>query len=138
MQGNSPRNDLRFPGVINWDFSVAKDTKLGFLGEQGAMEFRAEFFNVLNHVNFLTPPTAPFAGIPSTGTIAGSSSVLATIYAPGTTAATTSSTTTMPITNGGFIQAPNGASVTNPLGTGTQITQARTSRQIQLALKVIF
>ncbi len=29
-----------------------KDTKLGFLGEGGNVEFRAEFFNVINHPNF--------------------------------------------------------------------------------------
>jgi hypothetical protein len=31
---------------------VVKQTKLGFLGEGGMLEFRAEFFNILNHTNF--------------------------------------------------------------------------------------
>jgi hypothetical protein len=50
--GNSGRNILTGPPERNWDYSLVKDTKLGFLGEAGMLEFRAEFFNVLNHTNF--------------------------------------------------------------------------------------
>jgi len=50
--GNSGRNILTGPPERNWDYSLVKDTKLGFLGEAGMLEFRAEFFNVLNHPNF--------------------------------------------------------------------------------------
>ncbi len=50
--GTGGRNILSGPPERNWDFSVVKDTKLGFLGEGGMLEFRAEFFNVLNHPNF--------------------------------------------------------------------------------------
>ena len=46
------RNILNGPPERNWDFSLVKDTKLGFLGEAGMLEFRAEFFNVMNHPNF--------------------------------------------------------------------------------------
>jgi hypothetical protein len=53
--GNAGRNILRGPGLTNVDFTVAKDTALGFLGEAGRLEFRAEFFNILNHPNFATP-----------------------------------------------------------------------------------
>ena len=50
--GTAGRNILSGPPERNWDFSLVKDTKLGFLGEAGQLEFRAEFFNVLNHPNF--------------------------------------------------------------------------------------
>jgi len=50
--GTAGRNILSGPPERNWDFSLVKDTKVGFLGEAGLVEFRAEFFNVLNHPNF--------------------------------------------------------------------------------------
>jgi hypothetical protein len=50
--GTAGRNILNGPPERDWDFSLVKDTKLGFLGEAGILEFRAEFFNVLNHANY--------------------------------------------------------------------------------------
>ena len=50
--GTAGRNILTGPPERDWDFSLVKDTKLGFLGEAGLLEFRAEFFNVMNHPNF--------------------------------------------------------------------------------------
>jgi hypothetical protein len=50
--GTAGRNILNGPPERDWDFSLVKDTKLGFLGEAGMLEFRAEFFNILNHANF--------------------------------------------------------------------------------------
>jgi hypothetical protein len=50
--GTAGRNILTGPPERNWDFSLVKATKLGFLGEGGMLEFRAEFFNILNHTNF--------------------------------------------------------------------------------------
>src|ERR1700680_2272331 len=50
--GTAGRNILSGPPFRNWDFSLRKETKLGFLGEGGMLEFRAEFFNVLNHPTF--------------------------------------------------------------------------------------
>ena len=62
--GTGGRNILSGPPERNWDFSLIKDTKLGFLGEAGQLEFRAEFFNVLNHTNFFGAhmPTDVFGG----------------------------------------------------------------------------
>jgi len=62
--GNSGRDILYGPHTRNWDFSIVKDTKLGFLGEAGALEFRAEIFNILNHPNFATPSSLSFTGDP--------------------------------------------------------------------------
>ena len=53
--GTAGRNIITGPGSANLDLSVAKDTALGFLGESGKLEFRAEFFNILNRANFATP-----------------------------------------------------------------------------------
>ncbi|MGA8142515.1 MAG: TonB-dependent receptor [Candidatus Acidiferrales bacterium] len=47
--GNMHRNAFRGPGFRNWDFSVSK---VWNLSDRFKMQFRAEFFNVLNHPNF--------------------------------------------------------------------------------------
>lgn len=46
------RNIFQDSGFRNWDFSVAK--KFHF-GERVNAQFRAEFFNILNHPNFANP-----------------------------------------------------------------------------------
>lgn len=53
--GSASRNSLRGPGLASLDFSLVKDTHLKRLGESGKLEFRAEFFNLLNRANFGTP-----------------------------------------------------------------------------------
>lgn len=51
--GNAGRNIVQGPGLQNWDFSIFK----GFpIREQMHLEFRAEFFNIWNHVNPLFEP----------------------------------------------------------------------------------
>jgi hypothetical protein len=50
--GNVGRNGLRGPRQTNVDFSVIKRFPLG---ESKNIEFRAVFFNLLNHVNFANP-----------------------------------------------------------------------------------
>ena len=50
--GTMPRNLFRDGGFYNWDFSVAKNWKFT---ERFGAQFRAEFFNVLNHPNFANP-----------------------------------------------------------------------------------
>ncbi|HEV2835714.1 MAG TPA: hypothetical protein VGW58_10375, partial [Pyrinomonadaceae bacterium] len=50
--GNVGRNVLRGPGQTNVDFSIIKRFRLA---ESKNLEFRAEFFNLFNHVNFGTP-----------------------------------------------------------------------------------
>ncbi len=53
--GTMPRNLFRDSGYKNLDFSFSKDTKFG---ERLTAQFRAEFFNVLNHPNFGNPYTS--------------------------------------------------------------------------------
>jgi hypothetical protein len=55
--GTLGRNTFRGPGFLNFDFAVIKDTPLGSRGgrELGVLEFRAEFFNIFNIVNFGLP-----------------------------------------------------------------------------------
>lgn len=50
--GTLPRNFLRGPGYINLDLAVSKTTAIN---ERVKLEFRAEFFNIANHANFLNP-----------------------------------------------------------------------------------
>ncbi|WP_446743126.1 TonB-dependent receptor domain-containing protein [Silvibacterium acidisoli] len=66
--GNEPRVDptLRAQGIDNWDFAVFKHTKFG-PGEKLGFEFRTEFFNLFNHVQFAPP--AGSAGASSFGQI---------------------------------------------------------------------
>ena len=92
--GTAGRNILRGPGEATLDFSLGKDTALGFLGESGRLEFRAEFFNLLNRVNFSQPDRIVFAAR---------------------------------------------ANVEAPLATAGRINSTvGTSRQVQLALKILF
>jgi hypothetical protein len=56
--GDAQRGLLRGPGLGDWDFWLVKDTTVPLMGEQGAVEFRAEFFNILNHANFGMPASA--------------------------------------------------------------------------------
>ncbi|MGH9436300.1 MAG: hypothetical protein ACRD22_00035 [Terriglobia bacterium] len=46
---------LRGPGLADWDFWINKDTAVPWLGEKGRAEFRAEFFNIVNHTNLNFP-----------------------------------------------------------------------------------
>ncbi len=50
--GDLGRDSIFSPGYRNWDFSVTKNTQIV---ERLNVQFRAEFFNVLNHPNFALP-----------------------------------------------------------------------------------
>jgi len=97
--GNAQRGLLRGPGLDDLDFSINKDTRLPFLGEQGNLEFRAEIFNIVNHPNF---------GMPSASVISGATS-----------------------NYGSYSQAPSSSA-------GVVSATIGTSREIQIALKVVF
>ncbi len=50
--GNTGRNILRGPGFVDTDFGLIKDTRVT---EHTTVQFRAEFFNLFNNVNFGQP-----------------------------------------------------------------------------------
>ena len=64
--GNTGRNQFRGPGAWNLDFSLFR--AFPFMGGGKRVEFRAEFFNLLNHPNWGNPEdanlmsTAPTSG----------------------------------------------------------------------------
>ena len=55
LRGNSGRNILIGPGTSNLDFSVFKDNNIRRISENFNVQFRAEFFNILNRANFAVP-----------------------------------------------------------------------------------
>jgi hypothetical protein len=55
LQGNVGRNTLIGPGLTNLDFSVFKNNYIRRISESFNVQFRAEFFNILNHANFNVP-----------------------------------------------------------------------------------
>ena len=50
--GNAGRNILSGPGLQKVDFGIMKTFRIY---EEQTLQFRAEFFNVFNHTNFLFP-----------------------------------------------------------------------------------
>lgn len=50
--GDAGRNDIRGPGIKNWDVTVAKST---VLHEKCVLEFRTDLFNAFNTPQFLLP-----------------------------------------------------------------------------------
>jgi hypothetical protein len=52
--GTLGRNALRAPNFRQWDLGIHKQFPLSFREGMG-IQFRAEFFNVLNHTNFRWP-----------------------------------------------------------------------------------
>jgi hypothetical protein len=52
LEGNADRRFFHGPGINDFDFALSKDTELT---ERVKLLFRAEFFNVFNHAQFVTP-----------------------------------------------------------------------------------
>ncbi len=61
--GNVGRDVLIGPGITTLDFSALKNTNLS---EHFKLQFRAEFFNILNHANFGTPNPVVFTSASAT------------------------------------------------------------------------
>jgi hypothetical protein len=74
--GNAGRDSLVGPGLAQFDASLKKNTPLT---ERTSLQFRAEFFNVLNHTNFGTPNEVVYSAAgttpsPTAGVITSTSS----------------------------------------------------------------
>jgi hypothetical protein len=52
LQGTADRNSLEEPGINNWDIGAFKHTAIT---ERLNTEFRVEFYNAWNHVQFSAP-----------------------------------------------------------------------------------
>lgn len=64
--GNTGRNSLQGPGLKDLDFSLFKNNKIPAISEAFNVQFRAEFFNILNFTNF-APPSSGKTLFPVTG-----------------------------------------------------------------------
>lgn len=59
--GNVGRNTIRGPGIINHDFAIFKDFTIS--ETWGKIQFRNEYFNLFNNVNFRNPQNSLAAGV---------------------------------------------------------------------------
>ena len=66
--GNTPRNFLRGPGLVNFDWSLFKNFTIT---DNLKLQFRWETFNTLNHPNFGNPNTSYVVGATNFGNITG-------------------------------------------------------------------
>jgi hypothetical protein len=86
--GDAGRDSLRGPRYADWDLSLLKSTRLT---EATRLQFRAEFFNILNHTNLQIPNPIVYSAGPNQGTAANQNAV-ATLGSPGVITSTASST----------------------------------------------
>lgn len=63
--GNVGKDSLRGPNMITWDTGLFKEFPIA--GERARFQFRAEFFNVLNRVNFNNPSNSTTPSYSSNG-----------------------------------------------------------------------
>ncbi|HWP84111.1 MAG TPA: TonB-dependent receptor [Terriglobia bacterium] len=75
--GNVVKNFLEGPGLMTWDFSLMKNTELA---ETVRLQFRSEFFNILNRANFSNPSGSVFA---NNGTLNGNAGRINETVTPG-------------------------------------------------------
>jgi len=53
--GNTGYGFIVGPGEFNFDAAIIKNTRIGGIHENGTVQFRAEFFNLMNHAQFGIP-----------------------------------------------------------------------------------
>jgi Carboxypeptidase regulatory-like domain/TonB dependent receptor len=79
LLGNSGRNQLTGPGLINFDMSLFKNMKFTRISENFNAQFRVEVFNIFNHPNF-SPPVDNNALFDSSGAaIGGAGAITSTV-----------------------------------------------------------
>ena len=64
--GNSATGIVNGPGQANLDFAFSKAVALNWPVEKSSLQFRAEFYNALNHPQFANPDsdfTSPTFGV---------------------------------------------------------------------------
>ncbi len=64
--GNVGRDSLIGPNLWNLDMALQKDWKVTRISEQFTLQFKAEFFNLLNHPSFQNPNGTVFSGVVAT------------------------------------------------------------------------
>jgi len=67
--GNLGRGSFTGPGLADLDLSLFKTAPIG---ERASLQFRGEFFNILNHPNFASPNATAFSG----GNVSGSAGLI--------------------------------------------------------------
>jgi hypothetical protein len=77
LLGNSRRNNIVGPGLVNLDMSLFKNNYVRRISEQFNVQFRMEVFNILNHANF-NPPTSNSQVFDGSGNSVGSAGLLDT------------------------------------------------------------
>jgi hypothetical protein len=79
--GDAGRGQLYGPGLFNSDFSVTKNQSVRKISETFNIQFRAEFFNILNHTNLETPSSVSL--FTNTGApVAGAGDISSTVTPP--------------------------------------------------------
>ena len=76
--GYAGRNSLMGPGLKDLDFSIFKNNKVPRISENFNVQFRAEFFNILNFTNFAPPSSGKTLFSQSGGSVNGAGLVTST------------------------------------------------------------
>jgi hypothetical protein len=99
--GNAKRDSLVGPGLSELDFSA---TKNAHITERLALQFRAEFFNILNHTNLLTPNEVVYSSAPTITSSGGVQTLTPSAISPTAGVVTATSTTSRQIQFGAKLE----------------------------------
>lgn len=80
--GNLGRNSITGPGLEDLDFSLFKNHRVTAISESFKIQFRAEFFNLLNHTNFAQPDVTHFTIFDVNGNINSNAGQITTTQTP--------------------------------------------------------